>query len=83
MSHNTHDVDRACHLFGSDFNNPDELNGEIEFWYDDEQHIFTKSVMLFIPKGLKHCPLIIRRVDRPIFHYTAGTGKSHTQEIKG
>jgi hypothetical protein len=23
---------------------------------------------------MKHCPLIIRRVDRPIFHFTTGPG---------
>ncbi len=77
----THDYDEVITFFGSDFENPDELNGEIEFWFDDEKYIFTKSVMLFIPGGLRHCPLIIRRVDRPIFHYTAGMGKSHTQDI--
>lgn len=79
----THDYDEVLTFFGSDFTNPDDLNGEIELWLEDEKYMFTKSTMVFIPKGLKHCPLIIRRVDKPIFHYTAGMGKSHTQDIVG
>ena len=26
--------------------------------------------MIFVPAGLTHCPLVLRRVDRPIFHFT-------------
>jgi hypothetical protein len=77
-----HEFDEVIAFFGTNFDDPDDLCGEIEFWLDGEKHVFTKSVIVFIPKGMKHCPLIIRRVDRPIFHYTAGMGESHTQEIK-
>jgi hypothetical protein len=31
----------------------------------------------FIPAGTKHCPLKIRKVNRPIFHFTAGIGKKY------
>ena len=67
-----HDFDEILTFFGSDPEHPEELNGEVELWMDDEKHIITKSTVIFIPKGLKHCPLIIRRVDRPIFHYATG-----------
>lgn len=77
-----HEFDEVIAFFGTNFEDPDDLCGEIEFCLDGEKHVFTKSVIVFIPKGMKHCPLIIRRVDRPIFHYTAGLGESHTQEIK-
>ena len=49
---------------------PEELGGEIEFHIDGEKHIFTKSTMVFLPAGLPHCPLVINRADRPIFHYS-------------
>ncbi len=75
----THDFDEIIAFYGSNYDDPYDLGGEIEIWLDDEQHILTKSGMVFVPKGLKHCPLIIRKVDRPIFHYTAGPGKSHMQ----
>jgi hypothetical protein len=25
-----------------------------------------------VPTGMKHCPLVFKRVDRPIFHFTTG-----------
>ena len=56
---------------GSDPDNPHDLGGEIEIWLDDERYIITKSTIVVAPKNLAHCPLIIRRVDRPIFHFTA------------
>ena len=76
-----HDFDELLTFWGSDPDNPNDLNGEIEFWMDDEKHILTKSVAIFVPKGLKHCPLIIRRVDKPIFHYATGAASIYNGEI--
>jgi hypothetical protein len=50
------------------------LGGEVEFWLEDEKYLLTKSCLIFAPKGLKHCPLRVIRVDRPIFHFTVVTG---------
>jgi hypothetical protein len=72
-----HDYDEVIAFFGTDTNNPYDLGAEAELWLGDEQHIITKTSLVFIPAGLKHAPLIFRRVDRPVFHYTTGTGKSY------
>ena len=76
-----HDFDELLTFWGSDPDNPNDLNGEVELWMDDEKHIITKSVAIFVPKGLKHCPLIIRRVDRPIFHYATGAASTYHGEM--
>ena len=68
----THDFTEEITFFGTDFENPKDLCGEVELWLGDEKHILTKSCMVFIPKGLTHCPLVFRRVDSPIFHFSAG-----------
>ncbi len=73
----THDFDEVLCFFGTNPDDPHDLCGEIEFWLGDEQHILTKSCIIFIPKGLRHCPLIIRRVDRPIFEFTSGPGSMY------
>jgi len=70
----SHDTDEIIGFFGSDPQNPYDLAGEIEFWIEDEQHIITRSSLIFVPRGMKHCPLLIRRVDRPIFHFSTVTG---------
>jgi hypothetical protein len=70
----THPFDEVITFFGSNPEDPQDLCGEVELWLEDEKHILTKSCLIFVPKGLRHCPLIIRRVDRPIFHFTTGPG---------
>jgi hypothetical protein len=66
----THDVDELIGFFGNDADNPHDLHGEIEMWLEDEKQIITKSALIFVPAGMKHCPLVIRRVDQPIFHFS-------------
>jgi hypothetical protein len=67
----THDHDEIIGFFSNDDKRPYDLGGEIEIWLEGEKQIITKSCMIFVPAGMKHCPLILRRVDRPIFHFTA------------
>ena len=75
-----HEIDEIIGFFGSDSKNPYDLNGEIEMWLEDEKHILTRTCMLFVPAGMKHCPLILRRVDRPIFHFTTVPGGQYIKE---
>lgn len=76
-----HDADEVVAFFGSDPDDPHTLNGEVEFWLEDEQHIIAKSCFIFIPGGMKHCPLIIRRVDKPIFHFSTVTAGKYVRTI--
>jgi len=66
----THDSDEIIGFFGNDAANPYDLGGEVEIWLEDEIQIITESAMIFVPAGMTHCPLVLRRVDRPIFHFT-------------
>jgi hypothetical protein len=69
----THEPDEIIGFFGNNSEDPYDLGGEIEFWLEDEKHIITRSSLIFVPGGMKHCPLILRRVDRPIFHFSTVT----------
>lgn len=68
----SHDFDEIITLFGTDPEDPQDLCGEVEFWLGDEKYTLTKSCIIYVPKGLKHCPTIFRNVKRPIFHYIVG-----------
>jgi len=70
----SHEYDEIIGFFGSNPEDPYELGGEIELWLEDEQYLLTKTCMVFVPRGMNHCPLILRRVDRPIFHFTTVNG---------
>jgi hypothetical protein len=67
----THDCDEVIAFIGTNPDDPHDLAGEVEIWLGDEKYILTKSCLVFAPKGLIHCPLIWRKVDKPIFHFTA------------
>ena len=70
----THHFDEVIAFFGTNREDSQDLCGEIELWLEDEKHTLTKSFLAFIPKGMKHCPLIVKRVDRPIFHFLVVLG---------
>ena len=61
----SHDFDTVSCFVGSDPKNPSNLGAVLEIQLGDEKHMLTKTCVIFIPKGLAHCPLIHRSVDRP------------------
>ena len=75
-----HDFDEIIGFAGSNRNHPRDLGGEIELWLDGEPYTLTKTCYIFIPKGLKHCPLIIKRIDTPIFMYESANGKAYVMK---
>jgi hypothetical protein len=72
-----HDFDEIIGFLGTDVKNYKELGGVMELWLDDEKYVLDKTCLVFIPKGLKHCPMICRRVDRPFMHFTAGNQSTY------
>jgi hypothetical protein len=75
----THDFDEIIGFYGSDPQNPRDLGGEVEFWMEDEKYVLNKSFLVFIPAGVKHCPLKLIRIDRPIFHFGGSNSRVYTK----
>jgi hypothetical protein len=73
----SHPFNEIIAYFGTNFEDLHDLGGEIELWLEDEKIVMTRNFLAFIPAGMKHCPLVFRRVDRPIFHLTVGTEKEY------
>jgi hypothetical protein len=61
-----HDFDEIIAFFGTNFEKPAELEGEIEFWIEDEKYTITQSCSIFLPKGLRHCPMWPSKITRPV-----------------
>lgn len=78
----TYPFDEVITFFGTNWEDPHDLCGEIELWLEDEKYIMTKNFLAFIPSGMKHCPLIVRRGDRPIFHFNTGQGSQYVDTIE-
>ncbi|MGI6590915.1 MAG: hypothetical protein ACOX1O_04800 [Eggerthellaceae bacterium] len=72
-----HDDDELIGFFGSDPDNPNDLNAELTFSVNGEEHLITKSTLIFLPGGLPHGQIRILRVDRPIFHFSLMRGGTY------
>ena len=68
----SHDFDEIICFAGSNRNYPRELGGEIDFHMGGEILTITKTSMIFIPRGIMHCPVVFKRIDTPIFMFEAG-----------
>ena len=73
----SHEFDESIAFVGTDPEDIHDLGGEVELWVNGEQNMLDKSFVAFIPAGTVHGPLIIRKVNRPIFHFTCGVGKRY------
>jgi len=65
-----HPFDEFIGFFSSDPDNPRELDARMEIILGDETHFLTKSCLVHVPAGMKHCPLTFREVNRPVFFFT-------------
>jgi hypothetical protein len=74
----THDFTEIIGFFGTNFEDPHDLCGEIELWLEGEKHVMTRSFLAYIPAGMKHCPLIARRIEKPIMHFTMSPSKQYS-----
>jgi quercetin dioxygenase-like cupin family protein len=79
----THPFEEVITFFGTNRDDPHDLGGEVELWLGDEEFVMTKSFLCYIPAGMKHCPLKINRIERPMFHFTLGPGQTYVGELKG
>jgi len=73
----SHDFDEAVAYVGTDPADPYNLNGEVEFWIDGKPNNIDRSFIAFIPAGIEHGPLLIKRIEKPIFHFTSGMSKEY------
>jgi mannose-6-phosphate isomerase-like protein (cupin superfamily) len=76
-----HPFDEIFTFFGSNFDDPSDLCGEMEFWLEDQPVTFNKSCIVYIPAGLKHCPLNMKRLDKPLFHFSMGYTSSYDHTV--
>jgi len=77
-----HDTDELLSFLGSNPDDTSDLGGEVEFYIEGEKHLLTKSTYIFLPAGVKHSPLYINRLDRPIFHFSLVFGANYHMNLE-
>ncbi|HSW40461.1 MAG TPA: hypothetical protein VLL97_13310 [Acidobacteriota bacterium] len=75
----THKYDEFLIFLGAEL--PDlckSFDAEIDFWMGEEmeKHTITSTTIIFIPKGLEHCPLNFRAIRKPVLFHALYLGPS-------
>ena len=70
----THDFDQYLVFLGGDPSNMLDLGGEVELTLSEdgmnfETHVFTSYTTVYVKAGLYHCPLVFKKVTKPIIFY--------------
>ncbi len=74
----SHDYAELIGFIGSNPEDPYDLGGVIEVGINGEMHRLTKSSIIFMPPGMKHLPLSIISLDRPILHFSISMNPEYT-----
>jgi hypothetical protein len=76
----THDYDEIVIHLGTDPQNQEELGGEIEFMVDGQPLIINKTSAVYVPKGVKHGPLVWKKYSQPHLEFTIMIGAGSLTE---
>ena len=75
-----HDFDEFIGFIGvkgqKDFRN---LGAEIEVWLGGEKYMINKCCLIYVPKGLRHCPIRFTRIDSPVLFFTGGMSTTYSR----
>jgi hypothetical protein len=61
----THEFDQYLIFIGGDSSNFLDFDAEIEVGLDGKTKHVTTASYIFVPKGMSHCPLIVKKVNKP------------------
>jgi hypothetical protein len=75
-----HGYDEVIGFFGSDPGDKYNLGAVIRLAINGEWHELDRSSLIFVPANMKHMPLEIIRVDRPIFHFSVVMNSEYNGE---
>jgi len=64
-----HDYDEFLFFIAADSENAPDLGGEVEIALGEEweKHVINTSAIVCLPRGVQHCPIYVKRVDKPFY----------------
>jgi hypothetical protein len=79
----SHDFDEVIGFVGSNRDDPHDLGGEITIWLDGNKEVLHRSSLIFVPAGIRHCPILFNRIEKPIFFVTISPMGKYSRENEG
>jgi hypothetical protein len=74
IDEHVHDYDEIIIHLGTDPQNQENLGGEIEIGFNGKPVTIDSTSAIYVPKGVKHGPLVWKRFDRPHLEMTIMLG---------
>jgi len=75
-----HDFDEFLGFVGTDVKEPEELGAQVTLFVGGEAVTVTKSCLVYVPRGVKHSPLLVPSLERPIIHFSGGNGGDYVRK---
>lgn len=75
-----HDSDKMMIFIGSNPDDHENLNAEIELWIENDKLTLTDTCMIFVPKGTAHGRMKAKNVTKPVIHYSCLMNSSYYNE---
>ena len=81
----THDFDEYLVFLGSTLPDVFDFEAEIDFFLgeEQEQYLIDKATIIFIPKGMVHCPLNFRKIVKPVLFHAILLSPRFTKTMDG
>jgi len=80
IGEHTHDYDEIILHIGTDPRNPEDLGAEIDIDLDGRPVRIDSTSAIYVPKGVKHGPLVWKKCNRPHLEMTIMIGASTLAE---
>ena len=79
-----HDFDQILCFVGGDTRNIFEFDAEVELCLGDEleKHIINSPSVVYVPKGLTHCPINFKKIGKPIIFLDITLSSEYTRKEK-
>jgi len=81
--YHVHEFDEVIGFIGTNHEDPYDLGGKITIWLDGKPEEITKTSLIFVPAGTKHCPIVFNKIDKPVFFMTISPEKKYTRQNLG
>ncbi len=79
----THEFDEIFHFFGADASDISDFQAVVDFHMGDEIYTFDKPTIVYVPAGVKHAPINIKVVKKPIIFMNVANATSFVTLVDG
>lgn len=75
-----HDYEEYLFFWGTNAADIEEFGATVELCLgEEEKHFITKPCIVYVPRGLKHCPLNFKVVKKPILFMDISISPAYTR----